>query len=157
MISILIAEDEGPKFSRISKFLEAKNKELSVSSARSVRTTIKQMLENDFDLLLLDMSLPTFDIGEGESGGRPQGFGGLEVVRFLQDEDVETPFIVITQYEEFPSGSELVSVDKLSDMIREEAGESFLGLALFNNVSDAWEAEVSGLLEPILNSEGGDK
>ncbi|MCQ8779993.1 response regulator, partial [Escherichia coli] len=79
-LKVLLVEDEGPKQAHVVNFLGFLG-EVSVNVARSVTSAMTCLEIETPDLLLLDMSLPTFDIGEGEAGGRPQGFGGIEVLR----------------------------------------------------------------------------
>jgi CheY-like chemotaxis protein len=80
-VHILLVEDEAPKSTHIERFLKNLAPNVVISLAKSVNSAFDALEQNVPDLLLLDMSLPTFDIGDRESGGRPQGFGGIEILR----------------------------------------------------------------------------
>src|SRR4051812_42581245 len=96
---ILLVEDEAPKRDNIRSLLSQMALLEGVQEARSVGSAIRALRSGSFDLILLDMSLPTFDIVAGESGGRPQGFGGVEVLRYMDRFQVTTPAIVVTAFE----------------------------------------------------------
>jgi DNA-binding response OmpR family regulator len=66
---ILLIEDEVPKQEHILAALKELRPGATVNVARSVRTAIESIVAEQPDLLLLDMSLPTFDVGPKESGG----------------------------------------------------------------------------------------
>ena len=82
-MNVLLIEDEDPKLEGIQKYLRERHPTFHVTVARSVKSGLAALRIQLPDLLLLDMSLPTFDITESEPGGRPQGFGGIEIVRYL--------------------------------------------------------------------------
>lgn len=69
---ILLIEDEVPKQEHILAALKEIRPSASVNVARSVRSAIEAIVAEPPDLLLLDMSLPTFDVGPKESGGAPR-------------------------------------------------------------------------------------
>ena len=100
-MNILLVEDEDPKRANIIRALNKIRPASDIIEARSVNSAITQLRSTVPDLILLDMSLPTFDIGPGEPGGRPQGFGGIEVLRYIDRFKLRVPVIVITAYEAF--------------------------------------------------------
>src|ERR1700761_5575060 len=99
---ILLVEDEDPKRNHICSVLSQIRPGIELDLAKSVRSAVDQMKARVSDLVLLDMSLPTFDVHPGEPGGRPQGFGGIEVLRHMDRLNIVVPCIVITAYEAFP-------------------------------------------------------
>lgn len=98
---ILIVEDEAPKSKHIEDLVMSLAPTARLSTARSVNSALDCLADEQVDLLLLDMSLPTFDVGERESGGRPQAFGGTEVLRHMTMAEIACPTVVITGYEGF--------------------------------------------------------
>ena len=98
---ILLVEDEAPKCRHIERFITDIVRPVSILVAKSVNSALDNIESELPDLLLLDMSLPTFDVGDRESGGRPQGFGGIEILRYMKLAGLQCPTIVITGYEAF--------------------------------------------------------
>ena len=139
---ILVVEDEDPKARHIRQFLFELVPEAQVEVARSVRAGLDALSEALPDLLILDMSLPTFDIGPTEAGGRPQGFGGLELIRNMELEGIECPTIVLTGYEAFAKSGGQVTLDGLSAELREEHPTIFRGIFHFNSAYGDWQAKL---------------
>jgi len=147
--SILLVEDEAPKRDQIAAFLAKLCPNADVQSAKSVRAAIAAMKREAPSLLILDMSLPTFDVGPYEAGGRPQGFGGVEVVRYLKLLNLEVPVIVVTAYEAFVRRGGDVDLKGLSEQLRKEYGPRFHGLVYYNSLYGSWRDELKTLLASL--------
>lgn len=147
---ILVAEDEDPKLNSITDWLAVAVPEAEVLVSRSVRSTIDMALEHQPVIVLLDMSLPTFDIALGESGGRPQGFGGAEVLRHFDGNELKTKVIVITQYEGFDNNGKKFDLEELSNVLRNEHPDTFIDCLRYNVVNDEWKARLESHLRKIM-------
>jgi hypothetical protein len=97
------------------------------------------------------MSLPTFDIAPGEPGGRPQSFGGIEVLRFLDGVDLCIPTIVITAYEAFPKKNGApIGFEVLTADLRREYPSLFKGLIQFDPIQGQWGDKLRTLVKEVL-------
>lgn len=151
MYRVLIVEDEEPKYVHIKNHIAQILSTAQVSHAKSVTSATDSLEDNIPDLLILDMSLPTFDISEEESGGRPQGFGGIEVLREMQIENWLCPTIVITGYSAFQrDGVQRVSLEELSTELMKEFPSFLKGVLHFNSSFSEWQVE----LEKIISNTG---
>jgi len=148
-VNVLLIEDEGPKQEHILSALKELRPSAEVSVARSVKSAIEQIKARPPDLLLLDMSLPTFDIGPKESGGRPQNFGGVEVLRYMDLYDVHFPTIVVTAYEAFSKGGRPVDHRSLHDELLQDHPKSYRGLIYYNSLFSEWQEELANLIWTI--------
>tara|TARA_R110002110_G_scaffold90966_3_gene236343 strand:+ start:651 stop:1130 length:480 start_codon:yes stop_codon:yes gene_type:complete len=152
-IHALLVEDEGPKLAHIRRFMRESFSNVSVSDARSVSTALDAIEEEPFNFLLLDMSLPTFDVGQGEHGGRPQGFGGIEILRHIAMADLALPTIVLTGYEAFPDeAGTLIDLDTLRQRMKEEFPETVIAVVHFNSSLDDWKVSLRPVIERIIRS-----
>lgn len=150
-IHALLVEDEGPKLAHIRRFMRESFSNVSVSDARSVSKALDAIEEEMFDLLLLDMSLPTFDVGHGEHGGRPQGFGGIEILRHIAMEGLALPTIVLTGYEAFPDeAGTLIDLNTLRERMTEEFPETVVAVVHFNSSLDDWRISLRPIIERII-------
>lgn len=150
-IHTLLVEDEGPKLAHIRRFMRESFSNVSVSDARSVSTALDAIDEEVFDLLLLDMSLPTFDVGHGEHGGRPQGFGGIEILRHISMAGLALPTIVLTGYEAFPDeAGTLIDLNTLRARMTEEFPETVVAVVHFNSSLDDWKMSLRPVIERII-------
>lgn len=149
--TILVVEDEAPKRERLLEFLTAQWKDADVRTARSVRSAIDEIRRSPPHLLLLDMSLPTFDIGPNEPGGRPQGFGGIEVMRYVDLFEIKIPILVVTAYEAFSrDGGVAVNHDDLDQELGSEHPENYRGLVYYNSLFSDWKLQLSDLIAKHL-------
>lgn len=150
-IHTLLVEDEGPKLAHIRRFMRESFTNVSVSDARSVSAALDAIEEELFDLLLLDMSLPTFDVGHGEHGGRPQGFGGIEILRHIAMARLVLPTIVLTGYEAFPDeAGTLIDLNTLRERMKEEFPETVVAVVHFNSSLDDWKVSLRPIIEQVI-------
>jgi len=147
-IAVLIVEDEAPKLGHIESYVRSILPGLNIRIARSVNSALDELDSSNFDLILLDMSLPTFDIGERESGGRPQGFGGIEILRYMKMSGIECPAIVITGYEAFlkESGTNVDLSEIRAELIL-EFPSLLRGVLHYNSSVDEWKDALQKVLE----------
>ncbi len=147
---ILVADDEDPKLTSITEWLAHSIPSAELRVSKSVRSTISIAIDFRPDIVLLDMSLPTFDIALGESGGRPQGFGGAEVLRHFDGHGLTTKVIVITQYEGFDSNGKKFDLDELSRVLRDEHANIFIDCLHYNVVNDEWKSRLANHLHEFM-------
>lgn len=152
-IRALLVEDESPKLAHICRFLRESFPHVSVLDARSVSSALDAIEDDSFDFLLLDMSLPTFDVGQGEHGGRPQGFGGIEILRHIAMAGLELPTIVLTGYEAFPDEyGTLIDLNTLRRRMTEEFPETVIAVVHFNSSLDDWQVSLQPAIARIIRS-----
>lgn len=149
-MKILLVEDEDPKRKNILIALKRVVENPSVTEARSVTSALKELRSTRYDLILLDMSLPSFDIGPGEGGGRPQGFGGTELLRSMDRLKLSIPAIVITAYDQFSSGGASISLEALSKTLLETHPGIFKGLVFYNSVVASWAEDLGKTISRAL-------
>lgn len=149
-MKVLIADDELPKLSKIEELVSEVLPNAERIFARSVRAAISAICSVRLDLVILDMSLPTFDIAAGEPGGRPQGFGGIEVLRHMDFHGKNSPVIVVTQYTAFFEKGEPVPLDVLQSRMLTEHPKSFCGCIYYGAMNEAWRRQLREKIEAAL-------
>lgn len=147
---ILIVEDEAPKRGHIQRLLNEVLPNSVVFIARSVTSALDALEGEKIDFLLLDMSLPTLDIGDRESGGRPQGFGGIEVLRHMTMAEINCPTLIITGYEGFKRESgATVDLTQLRSELDDEFSHILKGVLHYNSTYDEWKHTLRESLSEI--------
>jgi CheY-like chemotaxis protein len=155
---VLLIEDETPKRGHIVRYLASFQDELTVVVAMSVTSALDEIEKSVPDVVLLDMSLPTFDVGEKEPGGRPQGFGGVEILRHMVMSGIVAPTVVITGYEALPRGdNESVTVEQMRAEFAAEFPDHFRGVLQFNSSYDEWKVDLKRELVNLGILRGADK
>lgn len=154
---LLIVEDEEPKRDAVQAFASRHFVWADIATARSVRSAIARIRDACPHLLLLDMSLPTFDIAPGEPGGRPQGEGGIEVLRYLEMSETVLPTIVVTGYDAFRrKDGQRIGYERLSDELRSDFPTLFRGLVHFDPIQGVWGEQMRELMQRVLQETGSE-
>lgn len=143
---ILIVEDDGFKQRQITEFVGTRFEDAHIEVAASVKSAEMKLSKHVFNIVLLDMSLPTFDVSPWESGGRPQGFGGRAVLDFMLYRGLEAKAVVLTQFENFSDGESVVDLDALRNELSQRYHQILLGTIFFDGAIQ-WQLELSKLLD----------
>lgn len=138
---ILIIEDDVNKLNAISAFLDGYSY-ISYQHESSYHSGMRTLLANRFDLLLLDMSMPVYDVTAQETGGRPLALAGRDILFQLRRRKSDIKAIIVTQYEDF-DGLSLSALDK--DLSR-EFSINYLGYVYYNTTQDSWKDNLDGFL-----------
>ncbi|MCT8987648.1 response regulator [Shewanella phaeophyticola] len=146
MTNILIVEDQEEKSNKLysfctSKFIH-KNR---IDIEQSLRGGLKKVLLNkDYDLIFLDMSMPNFDPSSDDPlGGSPESFAGLEFVSQLKLRGIFIPVVVVTQYRTFEEGK--IDLGSIDNHLTSEYGSYYLGSVYYSSADRDWE-------KPLLNT-----
>jgi CheY-like chemotaxis protein len=150
---ILVLEDEDVKLEQLTQVIVDRLPGCDVQTARSLNSGLRCLEATAFDLLILDMSVPSFDVTESDDGGAPQAFAGFELVRFLRWKRNSARVIVFTQFDRFGSGDDSITLDELTDRIRGELGEKYVGSVFYDAAAVEWQRALSGLLDDMNISE----
>lgn len=148
-MNILLVEDEEHKTTDlINRLRKAGFGEGQITVTRSVREAVLAVLDTDYDLLVLDMALPTFSkIRPDEGGGGvAQAVGGVEVLRALSSCGKSTKVIVVTQYPEVIVNGEKLKLQNVGKAISTRYNQRALGAVLYSYNSPKWEASFDNLL-----------
>lgn len=148
--SILLVEDEGPKRKHIEEYLNKYTlRPVNFMRAESVSSALELLETEQPDFIILDMSLPTYDITDKDAGGRPQGFGGIEVLRHMKMADNTTPTIVVTGYEAFMREEGLVELSTIASELERDFQPFFKGILYYNSTYSEWKSNILELLTKL--------
>ena len=110
---ILLVEDYEEIAKDIRKFLQEKFPNAKVFNCTSYNSAQEMIFEaeDEYDLILLDMSMSTFDLNDDASGGLPEPAAGQNILEGMYLRNISTPVIVVTMYNVF-GRKELATFDK---------------------------------------------
>ena len=147
MNRILIVEDDEPKLQQLQAFLSDFCEAYDLVIAKSLNTACKRIDEGEFSLILLDMSLPTFDGGKTTgASGRQRTLGGKDLLRYLWELEIPTPVYVITGFKDFPGDRGTVQLPELDNDLRDEFPENYRGHVYFTHSNDGWKGQIREVL-----------
>lgn len=147
MNKILIIEDEQQKLDNLKEFLNKEFPDVEYNEKRSYNSALREIVENykDYILVLLDMSMTTYDVSIEESGGIPEPLAGENILDAMYLNDIPTKVVVVTMYESFAGKL------KASDSeIKENYPDNYLGYVFFSHKTTDWKLELKKYINLII-------
>lgn len=142
---IILIEDDDFKSKQIKSFLVGLGHEIVLKKA--FNTGMKAITTEKFDLALLDMTIPSFEISPEHPTSRIRKYGGRDVLSEIERCEIKLPSIVITQYRVFDDGE--MSIEKIDMELSQEFSQIYLGIVYYNSSTMDWQER---LLELIKNT-----
>lgn len=142
---ILFVEDSLHKANKIIEYIESIPHDISITHALSFSSGSHFVENESYDFILMDLSLPTYDKTESDSGGRFRTFGGREIARKAFRNKVNTKIFFITQYSSFSDKGKSYSFDGYKDELASDGNINFGGMILYHSASTSWK-------EPLLKA-----
>ena len=148
-MKILLVEDEVHKRDELCQCVKDVYGDLP-EIVDSVRSAVLKVMHVDYDLIILDMALPTFSQeGEGQSKGHDQAQGGIEVLRALKSKSKVTKILIVTQYTDFPIAGVKIKLKNAKKIIFEKYGQDVLGAILYKYKSKEIHQKIMSILRAI--------
>lgn len=146
-MKVLIIEDNSLKREKVVEFFLSKYS-AEIEEAASYNGALAAAWDRKFDLLVLDMSMPTFDRSEITQGGRFRTLAGKEVATKLKRGGRLVPFVVLTGYKDFSLDSKSLSIQQIHDLLV-CLGDEYKGCIVFNSADVQWQEELTMVVEKI--------
>lgn len=144
---ILIIEDDTNKMRRIANEVREIRKDAQIIEARSYQSGVRNLMSSQFDFLLLDMSLPIFDISQEEDGFQVDPFSGRNILAEMNRKKVIVPTAVITMFETFGEGADLMTLEELDKDLAENYPAIYRGSIYYNSSEINWKESLKKLIE----------
>lgn len=145
-MNILIVEDDENKRTRIVSFLKERFEAPAIITAKSLQSGLRLIIEGGVELVILDMTMPTFDIGVDEDGGRLQAYAGREILNQMDRRDIVVPVIVVTQFDEFGVSPDILTLQELDLQLQEAYPEIYAGAVYYNVSEEGWKESLLKLI-----------
>lgn len=142
---LLLIEDDDYKAFQIQDFLEGEGYLVEIRA--SFQSGMKALVSDSYHLLLLDMSIPTFETVKTNQNSRYRPFGGVDILKELQRRDLRIPVIVVTQYSVFGEDRENITRENLDESLTEQFESIYQGMVYFDASSLDWIFRLRELLK----------
>jgi CheY-like chemotaxis protein len=139
---ILLVEDDENKKSQIFQFVRDNWKNATVDTASSFQTGFRKIRDGKFTFVILDMTLPNYEVGPEEDGGELRQLGGQEFLRRMKRAQLLIPTVIVTQYETFGAGRDRVDLAGLRTTLQGKYGSFCGGVIYYNSALDSWKEEL---------------
>jgi CheY-like chemotaxis protein len=147
-MNILIVEDDEDKRQQLASFIKSILYS-DVVEAKSYNSGLRALIANKFDLILLDMAMPTFDKIPPEKGGREQPFAGRELLQQMSRRGIETKVIVVTQFDIFGRGDDMVTLEQLNTDLKSYFAKTYLGIVHYSVRYTGWQDLLQGFVKSL--------
>lgn len=144
---ILIIEDDSNKMRRIANEIREIRKDVQLTKARSYQSGVRNLMSGQFDFLLLDMSLPIFDISSEEDGFQVDPFSGRNILAEMSRKNILVPTAVITMFETFGDGADLMTLGELDKDLAKKYPAIYRGAIYYNSSEINWKESLRKLIE----------
>jgi ActR/RegA family two-component response regulator len=146
---VLVVEDEDHKISDlIPLVIDVLGRTTDVRLCKSVKNGYLEVAKSDFDFIVLDMALPTFD-EDGDAAGLAQAAGGMEIIRFLAKKNSNAKILVVTQYPEVIVNNEIVKLEDLKHYISSRYSWRIAGTILYSYDDRTWRDRFCDILRGL--------
>lgn len=148
---IYIIEDNTLKAQKVLSFLEQSTTGISSKKIfSSFQSGLRAIEDSPPELVILDMTLPTFDRRPNSREGRVRPLGGYELMRKMRLKKIFSPVIVLTQLESFGEAEDEVSFEEITSRCEREFPEFFVGSVYFDQSEINWRTHLELLIEKAL-------
>lgn len=155
---ILLVEDDENKRSQLVSYIETwlLNQGFNghVATARSFRSGLAAIIQKEADVIILDMTMPTYDVGPTEDGGRPQAYAGRELLRQMDRRGIHASVLVVTQFDRFGEPPRLLTLEQLDAELSEAHPSLYFGSVYYDVVRDGWRSRLAELLAAAVDQDG---
>lgn len=141
-MKIILVEDDAYKASQIVDFLHKSAYKVDVEKAYN--TGMKAICTGNYDMALLDMTIPSFEISPEHPSSRVRKYGGKDILEEMQRCDIDMPAIVITQYQVFDDGEKTLEV--LDQELLQEYSGIYQGIVYYNSSTLDWQEKLKNIM-----------
>jgi CheY-like chemotaxis protein len=142
-MKILFIEDNPQKLKQVCDYLEQQYDNIDLTVRKSYNSGLRELIKNNsYALILLDMSLPNYDIEPGESGGDFEKYAGKFLLSEMYRRDITTNVLIITMY--------LNYVDEEFSSELKDNFPNYLGVVYYNvKEPDGWKNELKDKIDNL--------
>lgn len=149
MKKILIVEDNQKKLEKLKTFLNEEYVDIEITERMSYNSATREIVlnYNNYDLILLDMSMQTYDVSDDESGGEPEPLAGKNILKQIYLRNIPIKVIVVTMYENFVDGTK---IKELNEELIQEFNDNYCGYIFFSHINLEWSIKLKELINKII-------
>lgn len=155
MKKFLIIEDDSFKREDLSSFVAAHVNRAIITHASDVASAVHEVQDSEYDLIIIDMALPSHPVIPG--GGSPMSLltGGLEILFELSTLERNDDCVIVTQYPEIEIAERFVAVKAAAAEIKKQFGCDVLACLEYSEYSTDWKIGLANILKKYENSSSG--
>ena len=142
-MKILIVEDDENKLERLSQYFSSLEIQPRLELRKSYKSGLNAIMSQEFDLVVLDMSLPIFDITSDEDGFEFEPFAGRDLLAEMKRRGTRTKVLIVTQFEAFGEGADAIKLPELSKLLERTFPDLYLGSVYYTPSQLSWKDDIT--------------
>ena len=150
-IKILLIEDDRKKSDVILGYVTTNFPNSTIELKESYHSGLKSLIKDSYDLLLLDMSMPTWDRSPVENGGDYEKFGGIKILKELNRKKRLLPTILITMFDNFGESDNSITLVQMDAVLKSVYQDAYVGSVFYRSDISQWENDLNLLMNKIHN------
>ncbi|WP_261138514.1 response regulator [Serratia quinivorans] len=151
-MNILIADDSNQKQIIIREFISTEYPSAEITQTYSFSSTINKINSHEYRILLLDMTMPTYEVEEkSKPDNKMRTLAGKDVITKMAYRKKLIPTIIVTQFDVFGRHNHLSSIKDIAEELIHTYPDIVKGYVLFDLQSESWKKDLKVHIEKILN------
>lgn len=140
MKKILLVEDLPQKADDIRKEISSNFPNIPIEERSSYHSAIEEIFKhyNDYFIILLDITMSTFDVNIEENGGVPETLAGKRILEGMYLRDIPTKVKIVTMFESFDGKS----INQLDKELQEDNPDCYEGFIFFSFKKSDWKKQL---------------
>lgn len=140
--TVLLVEDDAFKQKELEEAVSESMPAARLFVGRSVRQALSLLRERAYDLIVLDMALPSHDVRPAAAQPMSQPSGGVELLLELSYEGRGDPVVIVTQYPEIEFDGRFYALPQFARAFGRKASANLRGAVYFNVLDGGWRIEL---------------
>jgi len=151
MLRFLIIEDDSFKCEDLAIIVLATFPDANISYASDVATGVKKIESGQYNLVIIDMALPSHPVVSG--GGSPMSLlnGGLEIIFELNSLGRSDDCVIVTQYPEIKIAGRSIPIKDVVQEIKEKFDCDIVACIEYSDQKIDWKYKFINLLNRYEN------
>lgn len=140
---ILCMEDQEDKYRHIEAVLR-QEKMIEIIWEKNCQEGLMRLRNNNFDFLLLDMSMPLCDVDYKKENY--DSFAGQSVLEEIKRKNYNIKVIIITGFSDFERENRIITFNELEEEIKHKYKKYYLGHIKYDSTSVEWQRNLIKIL-----------
>lgn len=148
MKKILLVEDYEEKANNIRTFLKQEFSDFEIILRTSYNSAQEEIFEHgsNYSLILLDMSMSTYDLSTDASGGLPEPSAGQYILEGMFLRKIMTPVIVVTMYNVFGRKQ----LEAFDIELKKDYPQNYKSYVFYSSQKNDWKEHLKKQIKKII-------
>lgn len=150
-MKILFIEDDDIKATTIIDFIQEdvfRDGQINIIRKKSWQSGLLEVMDNNdnYDLVLLDMSMPRYDFDVGDVNEEFETYAGWELLKEMKRIHIYLSTYIITSFDHFGHDQKSINYEKLDLILAKEFTDFYKGMIYFNSSLVDWKDKIKKIL-----------